>query len=336
MLPLIQEAVCSGARLEQACGLLGLTARTVQRWRTQAADGRQGPRQAPSNKLTAAERVALLAVVNSEPYRDLSPNQIVPLLADQQTYLASESTVYRVLREEGQLAHRAASKPAVPRPKPELEAAAPNRAWSWDITYLRACIRGTFFYLYLVMDLYSRKVVGWAVHAEESMELASQLIKLICLKTGVDPKQLVLHSDNGGPMKGSTMLATLNWLGIVASFSRPRVSDDNPFSEALFRTLKYRPDFPEHPFNSLEEATAWVEGFVRWYNTQHLHSGIQFVTPEDRHAGRDVQILAKRKVVYEEAKAKNPKRWSGRTRNWSPAGPVRLNPKSSPAADTGK
>jgi transposase InsO family protein len=319
--------VHAGARLERACELIGLSVRTVQRWRTRTEDARSRPRRRPSNALTGAERAALLKVANSEPYRDLSPKQIVPRLADEQRYLASESTLYRVLREEGQLAHRAASKPAVARLRPEHVATEPNRVWSWDITYLKSPVRGAFYYLYLVMDLYSRKIVGWQVHSEESMELASALIKQICAATGVEASRLVLHSDNGGPMKGSTMLATLSWLGIVASFSRPRVSNDNPYSEALFRTLKYRPEYPERPFASLGEARAWVEQFVRWYNTEHLHSGIRFVTPDDRHAGRDVQILAQRHAVYERAKASKPARWSGHTRNWSPVGSVRLNPK---------
>ena len=183
-----------------------------------------------------------------------------------------------------------------------------------------------FFYLYLVVDMYSRKIVGWSVEQTESMELSSALLQRACQQLGVDPKGIVLHSDNGGPMKGSTMLATLQRLGIVPSFSRPRVSDDNPYSEALFRTLKYRPEYPSRPFTSLEEARTWVAAFVTWYNTEHLHSAIRYVTPDDRHFGRDKQVLACRKQTYEQARRHHPERWSGPIRNWQPVGPVYLNP----------
>ena len=183
-----------------------------------------------------------------------------------------------------------------------------------------------FFYLYIIMDVWSRKIVGWDVQAMESMEWASLLVDRSCRQLGVDPEGLILHSDNGGPMKGSTMLATLQRLGIVASFSRPRVSDDNPYSEALFRTLKYRPEYPRRPFANIEEARNWVRGFVRWYNSEHLHSAIRFVTPDDRHFGRDREILAQRRCVYEKARKRHPERWTGDIRNWEPISAVTLNP----------
>ncbi len=186
-------------------------------------------------------------------------------------------------------------------------------------------MKGKFYYLYLVVDIFSRMIMGWAVHEEESAELASALILEACLRHGVDPEKLVLHSDNGGPMKGATMLATLQWLGIVPSFSRPSVKDDNAFSEALFRTLKYRPEYPSAPFGSLEEASSWVKGFVRWYNFQHRHSGVRFLTPASRHYGEEKRILNKRKEVYEEARKANPIRWTGGTRNWERISEVRLN-----------
>jgi putative transposase len=176
---------------------------------------------------------------------------------------------------------------------------APNQVWSWDITYLRSRIMGMFFYLYLVIDIFSRKIVGWEVSDHESSELAADMIGQACRAEGVQENQLFIHSDNGGPMKGATMLATLRRLGVLPSFSRPSVSDDNAYSEALFRTLKYRPWYPNKPFSSIEEAEAWVTEFVRWYNTEHLHSGICFVTPECRHQGHDILVLEKRKRVYE-------------------------------------
>jgi putative transposase len=327
----IDEAMKAGAMLEKACAAVGVSVRTVQRWRSPATeqDRRAGPRQSPKNKLTAAERARVLELVNSEEFRELSPKQIVPRLADKGLYMASEATVYRLLREAGQLAHRGRARPGTKRPKVEHLALRPNQVWSWDITYLRGPARGSFLYLYLVVDVYSRRIMGWDVCEEECMEKAASLIRRTCAVNGVDPKGLVLHSDNGGPMKGSTMLATLQWLGIVPSFSRPSVSDDNAFSEALFRTLKYRPGYPTKGFESATAACSWVERFIAWYNGEHRHSGIKFVTPDDRHSGKESQILLRRVGVYERARAARPERWSGATRNWSAAGPVRLNPTAS-------
>lgn len=326
VLDLIEEAVAAGARQEAACAELGLDARTVQRWRRQPEDGRKGPKTTPPNALTAQQRRRVLDVLTSERFRDHSPRQIVPRLADEGVYVASESTMYRLLQSEQLNAHRGRSRPPTHHRPPELVATGVNTVWSWDITYLRAPVRGSFFYLYLVEDLYSRSIVGWAVHEEESAEAAGKLIEQSCRDLNVNSKGLHLHSDNGGPMKGATMLATLQRLGVVASFSRPRVSDDNPYSEALFRTLKYRPGFPNRPFSDINEARDWVSGFVRWYNTQHLHSALNFVTPADRYHGRDKAILAARHRLYQRARKRNPQRWSGDTRDWSEAPAVILNP----------
>jgi transposase InsO family protein len=321
----------AGARRHKACEVLGISIRTLQRWKEKPGKGdqRQGPNSKPANSLSEAEKMLVVSVANSPLYRDLSPSQIVPILADSGVYIASEASFYRILREQKLLSHRGASRPARhSRPK-EYVATKPNQVWSWDITYLRSSVRGEFYYLYLVVDIFSRMIVGWAVHEKESSELASALISEACLKHGVDPEKLILHSDNGGPMKGATMLATLQWLGIVPSFSRPSVSDDNAFSEALFRTLKYRPEYPSTPFENLKAAENWVREFVGWYNCEHRHSGIRFVTPSSRHYGEDRRILANREEVYEEAREKNPNRWSGRIRNWEPIVEVKLNPSTS-------
>jgi len=253
-------------------------------------------------------------------------SQIVPRLADLGRYLASEATIYRILRSVGQLAHRSRSRPATVHRPGEHVATGPNQVFSWDITYLRAAVRGTFYYLYLVQDVFSRKIVGWAVHDRESAELAAELVEEVMIRLDIAPDRVVLHSDNGGPMKGATMLATLQRLGVVPSFSRPGVSDDNPYIEALFRTLKYRPEYPSGRFGSLEEARRWMALFVHWYNTRHLHSSLNFVTPADRHSGKEVEILENRKEVYAAAKRRNPERWTGATRNWAPEGDVVLNP----------
>lgn len=329
ILDMIDTAVDAGARRAQACEVVGLADRTVERWRAADVgdDGRAGPRTRPANALSAAERAKVLAVVNSPAYRDLPPKQVVPRLADQGRYIGSESTIYRILRAEGQDAHRGRAKPRTSRKVEEHVATAANQVWSWDITYLLSSLRGRFFYLYLVEDVWSRRIVGFEVHEEESMETSAALVRSTCKAEGVDPNGLVLHSDNGGPMKGSTMLATLRQLGILPSFSRPSVSDDNPFIEALFRTLKYRPEYPHKPFETIEDARAWVADFVAWYNTEHRHSAIRFVTPDERHDGREATVLANRVRVYERARRKNPNRWSRGTRNWSPAPAVFLNPK---------
>jgi transposase InsO family protein len=340
ILKLIDEAVASGARLQPACEVLGLSVRTIGRWREQGGgdDRRDGPKSTPANKLSPAEQREILNVANSPKFRDLSPNQIVPRLADEGTYIGSESTFYRLLREHQLLAHRQPSRPPTSRRLREHVATGACQLWSWDITYMKSPVRGIFYYLYMIVDIWSRKIVGWQVHPDESAQHAAELFCETCAKLGIDPQGIVFHADNGGPMKGATMLATLQRLGVIASFSRPGVSDDNPYSEALYRTMKYRPNYPSRPFASLQKARAWVDGFVAWYNTEHLHSAIRFLAPEDRHLGRQEAILDNRKAVYEKARRRHPERWAGATRNWTPVGAVRLNPEKRPTvnADLGQ
>lgn len=326
---LVDVAIKAGSRQSAACDIIGISAKTIQRWRQpeNAGDQRLDTQREPANKLTELERHRILKVANEPEYADLSPAQMVPTLADEGRYIGSESTVYRTLKAEKQLTHRQKAKPVRQVKKPKaLMATGPNQIFSWDITYLPTVVKGVFLYLYLVMDIYSRKIVGWQVHEEESSALAADLMIDICQQENIKRDQVTLHSDNGSPMKGATMLATLQNLGIMPSLSRPSVSDDNPYSESLFRTLKYRPGYPDKPFNDLQSARAWVEGFAEWYNHKHRHSGIKFVTPGQRHAGEDVQILADRHQVYLKAKSANPLRWSGETRNWNPIEEVHLNP----------
>lgn len=325
----IDEARTSGARQSKACEVIGISAKTLQRWSRpdNVEDGRLDGQHEPPNKLTELERQRIIAVANELEYAKLPPSKIVPKLADKGRYLGSESTFHRVLKANNQLTHRQRAKPPGGVKKPNaLTATAPNQIFTWDITYLPTLVKGLFFYLYLVMDIFSRKIVGWQVYEEECNVLAADLMTDICLREGVKRDQVTLHSDNGGPMKGATILATLQELGVVPSFSRPSVSNDNPYSESLFRTLKYRPEYPEKPFADLEAARAWVEGFVDWYNHEHLHSAIKFVTPEQRHTGRDIEILAHRREVYKLAKSRNPERWSSDIRNWEPVKEVFLNP----------
>jgi putative transposase len=327
---LLNESITAGARQAQACEVLGLSERTLQRWQMGAivhCDQRPARDYLPPHKLTEIERAQVLAVANSNEFGHLPPSQIVPRLADQGRYLASESTFYRILQAENQLAHRRSERPAQSRTKPRaICTTAPNQLYSWDITYLPSAIRGQFFYLYLFMDIFSRKIVGWQVYAEESSALASELLQDLCHREGIQRKQLVLHSDNGGPMKGATMLATLQQLGVMPSLSRPSVSNDNPYSESLFKTLKYRPKYPLKPFAKVTDARNWVMDLVEWYNNEHRHSAIRFVTPTQRHEGLDENLLVKRKAVYEAARTRHPQRWSGTTRNWQRIQAVHLNP----------
>ena len=327
VLALVACAVHDGSRQDRACEAVGVDERTLQRWQRPetAGDGRHGPLTAPQNSFTIVEREKVLETAASREFRDKSPRQIVPTLTDRGEYVASESTFYRILTAAKQLAHRGRTGPKTRHRPKALEANQPNQVYSWDITYLLSTLRGKYFYLYLFLDIFSRKIVGFRVHDCESMEFSSLLLAEICTQEKIDVAQLALHADNGGAMKGSTMLATMERLGVMPSFSRPSVSDDNPFSESLFKTLKYCPIFPTAPFESVESATAWVETFVCWYNDEHLHSGIKFVTPASRHRGDDVAILEKRKVVYAEAKEKNPSRWSKEPRNWDRIDSVKLN-----------
>jgi putative transposase len=339
LISLIEEACTSGARLAKACEIVALSPRTVQRWQRPddvPPDGRKAAAvdRVPANKLSETERTEILTTVNQEEYAHLPPSQIVPKLADDGRYLASESTFYRILHEEKQLAHRGTAKPATKKRPEAFIATAPNQIWSWDITYMGTTIKGLYFYLYLIMDIFSRKIVGWEVYAEESADHAAKTFRKAYLREGIAGQPLVLHSDNGSPMKGATMLGTLQNLGVMPSFSRPSVSNDNPYSESLFKTLKYHPGLPEKPFANVEEARLWCAGFQHWYNEEHQHSAIKFVTPGQRHRGEDKAILDRRKALYAMAKAAKPERWSGQCRNWIRPAVVSLNPQKSTLSET--
>jgi len=326
---LVKQAKASGAGRRASCEVLEVSLRTLERWEKEPDQGdqRQGPTTVCAHSLSAQEKQAIVEVSSSRAYRDLSPWQIVAQLADAGRYLGSESSFYRVLKQNDLLSHRQNSKPGVHRRPKDLLARNPNEVWSWDITYLNSPIRGAYYYLYLVEDIFSRMIVGWSIEEVESAEHGARLIDRICQEQGIAKGQLTLHSDNGGPMTGATMVATLERLGVIPSLSRPAVSDDNPYSESLFKTLKYRPSYPDSAFAGIDQAREWVSRFVQWYNAEHLHSAIRFVTPRSRHLGLDKLILAKRTAVYEQAQHKHPRRWSGQTRNWSPITEVHLNPK---------
>lgn len=268
----------------------------------------------------------ILKIINSTNYQNLPPTQIVPRLADQGIYLASESTMYRIMKRYHQNTHRGKTKQAVKRPISSHIANGPNEVWTWDITWLTSYIKGKYYKLYLIVDIYSRMIIAWEVWEEETSENASILIERAVVSQRLHGRPVVLHSDNGSPMKGATFQATMERLGLIKSYSRPRVSNDNPYSEALFKTLKYCPRYPKSGFESLECAREWVYKFVKWYNEKHMHSGINYVSPKSRHDGKDKLILQKRTQLYEACKNITPARWSKEIRNWKCIESVTLNP----------
>jgi transposase InsO family protein len=316
---LIDEARVGGARLQAACVELGIGTNTYRRWARGNQDRRPAAeRPVPGHALTPAERQRVLEICHRPAFASLPPGQIVPRRLDEEgLYLASESSYYRILRAHDEQHPRGRAR--TPRPKGDPQrhrVTRPNACWTWDVTYLPGLVRGQFDYLYMIVDA--------EVFDQESMANSSEVIQRAVLREGCMNKPLVLH--NGSAMKGSTLQATLQRLNITPSHSRPRVSNDNAFSESLFRTCKYRPNYPVDGYDDLAAAQRWVAGFVQWYNHEHRHSAIRFVTPAERHAGQDEAVLAKRDAIYAEAKRRHPGRWSGTTRNGAPRRTAWLNP----------
>jgi len=327
----IKEAVASGARQFKACETIGLCMRTYQRWIQGDAITRDkrptAERPEPQNKLTQQEANRIIDICTDPEFADKPPSQIVPILADRGEYVASESSFYRVLKSHNLSHHRGRAKPPGTYKKPTTHTATgPNQLWSWDISYMPSIVIGRFFYLYMIEDIYSRKIVGAEVYERECGSYASELLQRTVWSEQCNKHGVVLHSDNGAPMKSFTFQAKMVDLGMIKSRSRPRVSNDNPYSESLFRTVKYCPQWPASGFKSLEAAREWTQLFVDRYNNEHQHSGIKFVTPHQRHSQIDTQILSRRQTLYELEKMKNPTRWSKATRNWSPILSVTLNP----------
>lgn len=331
---LIDEAVCSGARQALACRELGVAARTLPRWRSNPRDGRVGAvRLAPANKLGDEARHAVLAAANRHDCASLTPHQIVPKLADEGIYLASESTFYRVLKAAGLGQRRGRSTAPVARPLTTHKATGPHQLWCWDITWMPTTVRGKYVYWYMVKDIYSRELIVNEVHETESSTHACTLMARGCLREQTALKPVVLHSDNGRVMKGSSLLATMFELNLEPSYSRPRVSNDNAYAEALFRTAKYCPMWPEKPFDTRAHARAWVIRFVAWYNEEHRHSGLKYVTPSQRHRGEDKALMGRPATLYENAKVRHPPRWTRGVRNWRLPNAVFLNPERNPESE---
>lgn len=317
-------AVTKGSRAYRVCEALNLSLRTLERWRTDLEDHRAGPK-IHAKSLSTVERKRVLSVLTSEEHCDLSPHTLVAKLADDGQYLCSVSSMYRILRSNGLTQHRGRSKRPEKWPKVSARATGPNQVWCWDITFLPREQRGFYFMLYLFQDIFSRKIVGWTIHEREDSRIAKEVFKQCLISENITGENLRLHNDNGNAMKESSFVEKMKALGVIQSFSRPSVKDDNPYPEALFKTMKYRPSYPYRPFRTIEEAIAWVKHFVGWYNTEHLHSGIGYVTPNQRHRGEDKIILKKRAQVFEEARNRNPLRWSGNPKDWRYCEVIELN-----------
>lgn len=260
--------------------------------------------------LTLAERTEVIATLNSEPLRDLAIPQAYVTLLDDGVYLCSQRSMYRYLQELDQVRERRSQLSHPHRQKPQLTATAPNQVWSWDITKLQGPAKWSCFYLYVVLDIFSRYVVGWMLATAQSAALAQRLLQAAYLKQAVAPGQLIVHSDRGAPMVAKPLALLLADLGVLRSFSRPRVSNDNPFSESQFKTLKYRPDFPDR-FGSLEHGRQFLRSFFDWYNTQHYHSGIAWLTPASVHFSHAQTVLQKRQAVLQAAYTRHTDRFVG-------------------------
>jgi putative transposase len=266
------------------------------------------PRPTPARALADGERALVLAELSSPRFVDLAPREVYARLLDEGRYLCSIATMYRVLADAGEVRERRDVLRHPSYAKPELLATAPNQVWSWDITKLRGPRTGVTYCLYVVLDLYSRYVVGWMLAPTENGVLAGELIDEACAKQGILPGELTLHNDRGSPMKARSLAVTLAELGVLHSFSRPQISDDNPFSEAQFKTLKYMPGFPSR-FASLDDARAFLRRFFAWYNHEHRHTGLNLHTPADVHDGRAAAVTAARQLVLDLAHAAHPERF---------------------------
>ena len=306
---LIEEACESGARLGKACEVLEISVSTFRRWASgDLQDKRKGASKKIPRKLTDAEIQEILAVCCSKEYEDDSPCTIHASLLDKGRYVASVSSFYRVLREANLIKHRRNSKPGKKQSRPpELKATGPNQVWTWDITWLKTEVRGLYYYGYTIIDIWDRSIVKWAIHDREDEKLARELFDL-ALRDEKLP-HVHVHSDNGNPMKGMTLLAFFHDLGISTSFSRARVSDDNPFIESWFKTLKYDVSFPK-AFKSIGDARLWLANFVAAYNSSHRHSGLHYMTPLQVRKGEYGETARKRNETMKAANCKNPQRWS--------------------------
>lgn len=322
---LITEARNSGARLFKACEVLEISVSTFRRWSSgNLEDHRKGTLKQIPRKLTPEEEQSIVDTCCSKEYKDDNPYEIHASLLDKGMYIASISSFYRVLRKKGLISHRGNTRPGQSHSKPpEKIATGPNQVWCWDITWLASDIRGLFYYAYTIIDIWDRSIVKWAIHDREDDALSEELFQQ-ALRDNKYP-DVWIHSDNGNPMKGVTLLGLFYSLGICNSYSRPRVSNDNPFIESWFKTLKYDVSYPGK-FYSIENAREWFAGFINSYNTNHSHSGLHFITPTQVRNGHYESIAANRNRVMMKAKSNNPQRWSSPVKQFPARHVVVLNP----------
>lgn len=294
------------------------------------AEPEPASRPAPPRALSAAEKAQVREALNSARFQDQAPREVYATLLDEERYLCSISTMYRILAEHTEVRERRNQLRHPPYQKPELLATGPNQVWSWDITKLRGPSKGIYYYLYVIIDIYSRYVVGWLIAEVESAELAEQLIAETCAKQGVQRAQLTIHADNGSPMIAKTVAILLADLGVAKSHSRPHVSNDNPYSEAQFKTLKYRPDYPDR-FASVAAARQWARRFFAWYNAEHHHTGLGLLTPAVVHTGQAETVRQKRQAVLRHAYLAHPERFvQGQPQPAELPAAVWINPPPSP------
>jgi putative transposase len=307
----IIESLAKDVNLQQACAALAVPRASFYRWQDRVEDGhRKRLRSVPPLALSGEEEAAVLAILHADRFVDQPPQEIYSTLLDEGSYLCSVRTMYRILEKHEEVKERRNQLTHPHYQKPELLAKVSNQLWSWDITKLKGPAKWTYFYLYVIIDVFSRYVVGWMVAHRELSSLAQKLIEQTCAKQNIQPGQLTIHADRGPSMKSKPVAFLMADMGITKSHSRPYVSNDNPYSESQFKTLKYRPDFPER-FGAIVDARLFCQTFFRWYNSEHYHSGIGFQTPENVHYGRTEQIIKERQVVLNAAYEKHPKRFKG-------------------------
>lgn len=309
------EELAQVTGMAEACRLLGIPRSTLYRMRrpeqeppgVERLESSRQPRQSV-RALTNAERAAVRDVLNSERFQDQSPRQVYATLLDENEYLCHWRTMYRVLEEHDEVRERRNQLRHPSYARPELLATGPNQLWSWDITRMRGPVTWSYYYLYVMLDVFSRYIVAWLLAEQESATLAQELVAAAYAKQTIEPGQLTIHADRGAPMMAKSMAMLMSDLGINESHSRPHVSDDNPYSEAHFHTVKYRPDYPDR-FGCLGDARSWCEGFFPWYNNEHHHSALHLLTPADVHYGRAEEKLAQRQEVLQQAYAAHPERF---------------------------
>ncbi len=309
---MVAESLAKEVNVKQACNALVLPRSGFYRWKGQdGTQEKEKSRPVSPLALSVEEQNVVLDVLHSDRFVDRAPQEVYAALLDEGTYLCSVRTMYRVLDKHDEVKDRRNQLRHPSYTKPELIAEGPNQVWSWDITKLKGPVKWTYFYLYVILDIFSRYVVGWMIAPGELAVLAKRLIEQSCEKQGIEQDQLIIHSDRGPSMTSKSVALLLSDLGITKSLSRPHVSNDNPYSESQFKTLKYRPEFPER-FGCAEDARFFCQDFFRWYNTEHYHSGIGYLTPEDVHYGRTEQIIKERQAVLNTAFIKHPERFKGK------------------------